>query len=305
MQYSSEIHGGITKEHLKIFQDYAKEKERIILLRPTNKESLKYVGKSGFIPKPIDVKPKTADGGLLKCGQVIGRQAGLVVDPTLFENEISIFKGAKKQKALKAWSSFIEGKIADHEIKVFLRPSGGFFAVNTNIESEFFGCLMVSPLPLSIKALQKYLSVSKTPDLQQIRYKQLQLKYIHGDYDIFGVVNYKEVIDRLKESTRLPKKEVMFIKKYEERPLFGFNDSTSDDFEFFKKTLNKKMNLEMIQHGPHESFELDTADEDLIVIAPNYVSFIPKNFLQKSKNKDMKDFYSDYYLMEVVKNSAT
>ena len=54
---------GMRKEDAIIFHDYAMEaRNRMwILVRHTNKYSLDYIGKTGYYPKPIGCKAKTAD----------------------------------------------------------------------------------------------------------------------------------------------------------------------------------------------------------------------------------------------------
>src|SRR5882724_9163351 len=78
-----------------IFLDAARRFQVWILVRRTNRASLEYIGKPGFVPKPIDCKAKTAD-------ENIGRYklAGLVIDPTGRE---AAFKPERFQDAVKCW----------------------------------------------------------------------------------------------------------------------------------------------------------------------------------------------------------
>jgi hypothetical protein len=78
-----------------IFLDASRHFQVWILVRRTNRASLEYVGKPGFVPKPINCKAKTADNDL-------GAQklAGLVIDPSGRE---AAFKPERVQDALKCW----------------------------------------------------------------------------------------------------------------------------------------------------------------------------------------------------------
>ena len=55
---------GMRGKDLRAYMQVARDDNLIILVRHTNKESLKYVGISGYYPKPAAVKAKTADQDL-------------------------------------------------------------------------------------------------------------------------------------------------------------------------------------------------------------------------------------------------
>ena len=85
-----------------------------ILVRGTNKASLKYVQDPRFIPKPIDCKLKTADQGDL---------AGLVVDPVL---NPQAFSEKRREKAVK-WIGTLPGR----------------YTVDMAKNSRFVGCVQL------------------------------------------------------------------------------------------------------------------------------------------------------------------
>ena len=93
-----------------------------ILVRRTNPESLKYIGMKGFVPKPIDCKPKTADKG---------DHAGLVVCP---EIEKEAFNDEKAPDALKYWKEFRTSVLAD---------KGRSYSIDENPESPWYGCVLL------------------------------------------------------------------------------------------------------------------------------------------------------------------
>ena len=52
---------GIRGKDLRSFMLVAREMRLIILIRQTTENSLAYVGRAGYYPKPAQVKAKTAD----------------------------------------------------------------------------------------------------------------------------------------------------------------------------------------------------------------------------------------------------
>jgi len=105
-----------------IFLDAARHFQMWILVRRTNRASLEYIGKPGFVPKPINCKAKTADENLGKY-----KLAGLVIDPTGRE---AAFKPERLQDAVKCWK----------DTKQLL---GKVFTVDQDASSLHCGCLML------------------------------------------------------------------------------------------------------------------------------------------------------------------
>lgn len=94
-----------------------------ILVRRTNRDSLKYIGQPGYTPKPIDCKAKTADVDIPPF-----KLAGLVVNPEIHPKA---FKPGKEPQALAAWKSM--GSLA-----------GSRFKTDTNPSSKHYGCLLLN-----------------------------------------------------------------------------------------------------------------------------------------------------------------
>lgn len=127
----------------RVFAQVAHDLGLWILVRRTNPASLKYIGRPGYVPKPIDCKAKTAD-------RDVGRWqlAGLVADPTLCPEA---FGAAKLVKARNIWTTFsLEQNIG--------RP-GARYAVITDKLNRHFGAVT------------------------------LQGSFIHGDYDLYDIVD--------------------------------------------------------------------------------------------------------------------
>lgn len=78
----------------RVFLDAAQKFNVWILVRQTNLDSLRYVGKPGFAPKPIECKAKTADRGDI---------SGLVVDPSARRDA---FSPLRLPAAEKSWKEF-------------------------------------------------------------------------------------------------------------------------------------------------------------------------------------------------------
>jgi hypothetical protein len=101
-----------------VFAACAIDKGLWILVRRTNPASLDYIGKPGFVPKPIDCKPKTAD---------FGKFAGLVVSPEIVQKA---FSPTKEPEAAKCWKKFLEEK-------------SNRYQVDNDPESEWYGCILI------------------------------------------------------------------------------------------------------------------------------------------------------------------
>ncbi len=171
-----------------------------ILVRRTNPQSLKYIGQAGYMPKPIDCKPKTADRDVMLPSGKIVACAGLVVNPLLPGFEKAFAEG-RFGDAVDEWRSFsqkhglggsnlysgkayLEGASIQQqdERTYFTIDRGGVYAVQPSHESAHYGCLMFCPLrlfePFPADAKQALTSLVERPSSM----------YIHGDYDLFGIV---------------------------------------------------------------------------------------------------------------------
>ena len=109
------------KTDKQVFLNAARQFQVWILVRRTNPASLEYIGKPGFVPKPIHCKAKTADENLGRY-----RLAGLVIDPTGRE---AAFKPERFADAVKCWK----------DTKQLL---GKVFTVDQDATSLHCGCLM-------------------------------------------------------------------------------------------------------------------------------------------------------------------
>lgn len=110
-----------------VFAQAARDLTLWILVRRTNVQSLQYIGKPGYTPKPIDCKAKTADLDFKEY-----RLAGLVADPSLCPQA---FTARKLQKAKEIWVDFKREQGLD-------RPdSSSGYAVVTDPASIHYGAV--------------------------------------------------------------------------------------------------------------------------------------------------------------------
>jgi len=117
------------KEHEAIFSHVAVQTKLWIFVRLTNKESIRYMNLSGYVPKRIDCKAKTADSNSLKGPWQL---AGLVVDNRIHSD---VYKPDKINPARSAWGDF--------ESHVLGRPGSGY-SVDGNKQSKHYGCVMLN-----------------------------------------------------------------------------------------------------------------------------------------------------------------
>jgi hypothetical protein len=117
------------KDHEKIFSQVAIQTGYWIFVRLTNKESIRYMNLSGYVPKRIDCKAKTADFNNRKSNWQL---AGLVVDYRIHPD---VFKPEKSASAKKAWGEFESG---------VLNLPGSAYQIDKSTASKHYGCVMLS-----------------------------------------------------------------------------------------------------------------------------------------------------------------
>ncbi len=244
---------GMRGKDLQKFLMVARQFNVIILIRHTNADSLAYVGRAGYYPKPAAIKAKTADQNppgqrLLVNGRATARTyavAGLVVHPGF---QPGSYRGAKQGKALDCWLHTMEtlaptlmGKTVD-----LARPESWAlwgverrgvraprfsWRVDVDPASPHFGCL-------------------------QLRTEQMGWSYIHGDYDLKDVI----VVGQERENRRAEGK-LDGVKNF--TPLLA-----GHEFEKIRLALNTLMEVEMVQHGAEAQFAWH-GDEPITVAFPD------------------------------------
>ena len=139
----------------------AKMYKVFIVVRRTNEASIQYVGKPGFMPKPIDCKAKTADLDVTIKGKRY-EIAGLVVNPHLVGPDA--YRPGKHQSAVEEWEKF----------KSHLAPPKGAY-----VSPEQPYGVQEDPAKPRYGAVVGYRFGQRSENTQI---------FIHGDYDLFSIV---------------------------------------------------------------------------------------------------------------------
>jgi len=148
---------------IRIFSRYSLDRGVFVLVRRTNIYSVPYIGRSGFVPKPLECKPKTAKSNasfVNKEGkQIKSNCAGLVVNPYLLGKYAFQSPGNNglygMVMAKRVWSKYWGTVI----------PSG--FSVQMDESSGYYGCVMRNGRD-----------------------------YIHGDYDLYALIHKDTMSER-------------------------------------------------------------------------------------------------------------
>ena len=218
-----------------IFAIAAKLYKVYILVRRTNKASVKYIGKEGFVAKRIDCKAKTADrnpvisDAKLKIKDLQPDVAGLVVDPR------AVGPGAfshtnKYDKAVSIW---------DNDFKRHLDTGTGAYLSDTTPYA-----VQMDPAKPRYGAVMMY-------RIGQ-RHENTQL-FIHGDYDLFSIVPVDDPASNI------------FV---ERTTSSGVNDVRGKQLMDVQNWINGRIGVSMILHGEQDHFS-DTFDDTVDVFFPD------------------------------------
>lgn len=245
---------GMRAKDLRKFLMVARDFKVIILVRHTNEDSLKYVERPGFYPKPAVVKAKTADMNPPPLTRLVNGKkhtmtydvAGLVVHPGF---QPACYREAKMAKARDCWDHTMEvlaptlvGKHVDLDHpdtwSVWGVDRQGAMAdrwrwrVDVDPLSDYFGCL-------------------------QLKQGSGNWCYIHGDYDLKDVIVLgSEQDNRRNEGT------VDSVKNF--TPVLH-----EREFEKIRKALNELIGVDMVQHGAEAQFAWH-GDEPILVAFPDW-----------------------------------
>ncbi len=229
-------------QDIAVFAAAAELFDHIIIVRATNVKSLTYIGQKNYTPKPIDCKPKTADNNCFVPDlNLYCECAGLVVDPTVISHAAFASDG-KRRKAQESWTGFLRDKSKDEKAnKVFRRrETKGFYAVDTVRISRHFGCLMLSRQ--DIPAEDFHLA-----SRAWARFKQTEMRYIHGDYDLYGLIDL-----RPPEMPSLAGSLINRSPRVLKEKLHGTEHYYTAKFPQIQQFLNQGFGCEMIQHASQD-----------------------------------------------------
>lgn len=210
---------------MQAFRSVALIQKVYIIVRQTNPQSVQFIGQADYMAKPIDCKPKTADFDADTEGHHV-ETAGLVVNPELpgFEN---VFKSTRKaEKARQEWKKFFYKLHERGEPIGLCQPRNGRevrtwpgarpgWAVQMCRTSRHYGCLLYSTYPQGQNG-----------------------KYVHGDYDLFGIA---------------PAGDPTLVRRRNEE-LMGQPHSRGPNTKSVQFAVNAMSGMPLIKHGEQELF---------------------------------------------------
>lgn len=287
---------GIRPADTKVFKAAATKFNQMILVRKTNKESLQYINKPDFYPKPGDCKVKTADFDVsipFGSRHIHSKTAGLVVDPTLI--------GAKAfrnyERALYWWKDFLKDKTpAEIADKVYRRRGTNFgcYAVDTDVASPFYGCLMISrsqPIERTVIDGKTIGSTEGEPGFDETaagatakwRNSEVidqstgaviqRMQYLHGDYDLYALLNANDP----------PNDETKTEWINGEKNKFGAK------FHKVQEFINDEIGAPMIHHGGQ--FRLEHKADTIYVFYPGGASYV----ISESEVRSIEEIFEVLY----------
>ncbi len=275
---------GMRGVDVKVFSKAAARYRHIIAVRSTNMRSLRHIAQPGYVPKPSDCKPKTADkdtylyetGSLIDC-------SGLVVDPTVF-GDAAFSKPEKAVKARKEWTDFLSWQTdTERQRKIYRRRDAkGFFAVDTDRMSKHYGCMMLSDQEIPGRDFSLHTAASAA-------FKRTNMKYIHGDYDLYGLIDVEKTNKAIKDSGG----HANYSRVLEKTIVDGKKKFDNEQFEQFRIYLNREIGAAMIQHGEQDI--LEHIDDTLYVFYPD------GNMYQVTASADaFRDIYARVFRQDVT-----
>ncbi len=246
---------GMRGKDMRSFMIVARKYQVLILIRHTNDDSLRYINRAGFYPKPAVLKAKTADFNPPSRHELVGGKvmtlayqvSGLVVHPGF---QPDAYQDSKKAKAYDCWdatmktlSPTLKGKRVDLRdqsswsywgvIRQGVHAKNWHWCVDVDRLSPQFGCIR----------------------LQQ---SGGEWCYIHGDYDLKDVIVpgnewYNERNEGKRDGVlnftpKLPAGRV---------------------WETIRDELNAEVGVEMVQHGAEAQFAWH-GDEPITVLYPDW-----------------------------------
>jgi hypothetical protein len=230
MRPSSDIGNHMRAVDVEAFKSAAATYGAYIIVRRTNSSALTYIGKSGFLPKRLDCKFKTADFDFHHAG--LGRRlsiSGLVVNPLMDAEFVKAFQARKFQVSSELWRKYSQQVVTElpsHDEagtrNYVYFPHGKHYSVDSNRASSFYGCLMFSSMSLASGA-----------------------SYIHADYDLYGIVPAENPAQNIAvRETRLDQPH-----------------SRGKLFFDVQHAVNRAMGVPMVLHGSQEKYTEDMDDE--------------------------------------------
>jgi hypothetical protein len=230
-----------------------------ILVRWTNPESLKYIGRRtwdpghdrilAYYPKPIDCKPKTADidiGGY--------ELAGLVIDPTVHK---AFGKDSKVAAAAHAWQKFLHGLGVNDAVELNRQTLS---SRNTPLTLPNLAQVMHASATRGGVSQDRLRQVNaRQDDFSQERGFRVDLDltsrhygcllfngmYLHGDYDLKDIIDPRQLGPNMAVAERL----------------HGQPHMRSAELDAVQQFVNAAIGVPMVQHGGEAQYTGHSEDQ--------------------------------------------
>jgi hypothetical protein len=219
------VYSYMLAQHVEAFKRAAGFFKTWILVRRGNETSRQWIGKDGYIPKPLDCKAKTADLNFLNW-----KTAGLVASPILVK---LAFSGEKLNAAEKEWPDFerllYTFDRTNPQANLKADREGRHYTLQLDKASEHYGCVMYKPV-----------------------YRDAA-EYLHADYDIYAIVSAAD-----------PRTN-MLVKETGAGNMPHARGPNLQPVQYFVKAASQPKGAQvtqpaMIQHGEQETFKTDYCD---------------------------------------------
>jgi hypothetical protein len=219
------VYSYMLAKHVEAFKRAAAFFKVWILVRRGNKESHQWIGKKGYMPKPLDCKAKTADLDFQQW-----KTAGLVVSP---DHVRLAFSPEKLTSALKEWPGFAQHLYLfdrnNPQANLAADREGKHYTLQLDESSDHYGCVVYKPV------------------------FRRQADYLHADYDIYAIVNAND-----------PRTNILVQEKGAGGMPHSRSPNLQPVQYFVKAASQPKVaqvpQPAMIQHGEQETFKTDFSD---------------------------------------------
>jgi hypothetical protein len=263
------ITGHFATGHIDLFKRAAKQFNVSILVRRTNARSISYIGKARYVPKPLTCKAKTAKRDVFLGNRWI-RCAGLVVDPRISGFRAAFESAAQHRSAVKMW---------DQEFKMRLTPDKWQYGWDreqskyvhvareaSERENRKFGFQPVNVAGRPIREAKKFHVdddfFSEHFGCVMYGSNAFSASYMHGDYDLYGIVDMEKPAHNPVTRGR------MFGKEYN---LNNFGPHYEPVARFLNDGFSALhgRTVAMIRHGSQEKYAPSHGEEELDVFWPD------------------------------------
>jgi hypothetical protein len=236
-----EYHGesvGVRDADVRVFKACAALRKAYVLVRGTNRDSLQYFCRDGYVPKPFEIKAKTAKRTPPHPGAPGWTIAGLVADPYLvglaaFGGDVRRYWDESKKVIYSADYDPVTGRPK--------QPLGGgkHYFVEVRKDHKHYGCLFHSTDGV------------------------VRSRYIHGDYDLYDVAPAADLHNN--EFVRRPRYGYV-APGVEQQIGTDFQQHLFIDVQTY---VNANIGSPVVRHGDQAKFSGEHSDEPVWAFFPD------------------------------------